>query len=638
MNLTKNSPIQSTLSCNFLSQTAATWFLNWLLFRGQVQNKRMVALWLIGVVLMRFLAGAGSEECESTSSANTGVELNAVDSTALACIKFANFNSGSNGAGINAYTTGENDENYVTVRQCTFEGNRAASGAGIHGRQVTFTIDKCIFKNCVATQDGGAIHLKVISPITVTGCEFTSCRATGKGGVVCVRNADDLPNLNKRTGETTFTGCTVSKCTANALGAALYLVGISGLNITGSKFNCAISEGSASTVVNYIEFNDTLEALTIENCVFNNTEGIEIESFMRLQGPDDAAPANSLEYVTCSFEGISATSEGGAGISGSGITLSVNNCNFTSLSCSSETGGVAISGTDLLTLTITDCLFEGISQGTAIGSVVASCPTVTMSGCTFTHDADTSAIVSIKLTSLTTATFKGCCFVGKTRDSAGLYVSLEGAQEAKATFTDTCFDLPKDQSISEGTVSITYTNEEEYTFEKCQCNPYEALKPTSEEELESSSEEDDQDGETSPSEEDGDGDATSSTDDGDEGDGDATSSTGDETGGKPGPGDNTDGEDPTNVPMIVGIVVGVVVVVAVVAVLLFFFVFRKRRNDDQTSDDVDDFGNETASSFAETVELSGETSTPAETNVNSLFQAAARHEFSDVFEEAKDDE
>ena len=226
--------------------------------------------------------------------------------------------------------------------------------------------------------------------------------------------------------------------------------------------------------------------------------------------------------------------------------------------------------------------------------------------------------MSIALTSLTSATFTDCCFAGKEGEETAAYVSLAGT--GTATFTKTCFDLAQEKSVSPGEIVCTY-DDEEYMFGKCTCNPYEPIKPeeTSDtEELGSSTDEEDPDVG-----------ASSASDEVD----DETSSSSDDGGSDP---DNSNKDDPTNVPMIAGIVVGVVVVIAIVAVLLFFFVFRKRRNNEKTSD-ADDFGDDTGSNIAETVELTGEADPAAATSVSPFFQEpGTRHDFSDVFEEANE--
>lgn len=606
---------------------------------------------LFTVVLFRLGAADWSENCAfSTTSSTELTSINGALSTTFSgwCVSAS---YAGNGGAFNLWNTDGADLT-VTLENCRFESCRAEGetngGGAVHTRQVKVIVTSCEFNRCFAGKNGGAIQVKVNTQVTVQQSVFRACTSTLNGGAVSVANdLDNMPDQPPHE-HITFTDCEFYDCgpkSGENKGSALWLSDISDLTFTGNIFDGVTDTTTSVVDVTFYELRES--ELLIEDCQFSQktqlTETVTTGFVL-------FANVKKIKYNNVSFTGISSSTGGGAGIVANTpvVSLTLEVCNFTRLSCAASSAGTAIVAGSLTDASFKTCTFDSCSVGTDGSIVSVSCHALTAEQLTFhrTNEQSTGIDLSVTLTTeLGSAEIRQCCFSGGS-DSLTAYVKLTGT--GSATFTDTCFDLEKDKSISVlESVSVTYADDQEdFIFGQCGCDPFEDARPTatSDEDPTTISEDEDDGGETSSATEDEDdgGETSSATEEEDQNnsaeEGDTNTAEGSDGNGDTGAGD--DGNGDSDVPKIVGGVIGGLVGVALVVGLIVFFVLRRRKRADTMSDSVGDDLDATGSSFAETVELSGETDSAANTNVSPLFQGAkdAMHnDFSDVFEEARSD-
>ncbi|MBL7796051.1 MAG: response regulator [Saprospiraceae bacterium] len=106
----------------------------------------------------------------------------------------------------------------LTIKNCTFENNRAKNGGAVHVfrlRRAGFIIEMtdCRFNNNHATDHGGAVsiqlnaadHIKKQSVVDIKNCLFAGNRSGGLGGAIC-QLSDPLTGVATNLQHCTFTG------------------------------------------------------------------------------------------------------------------------------------------------------------------------------------------------------------------------------------------------------------------------------------------------------------------------------------------------------------------------------------------------------------------------------------------------
>ena len=476
----------------------------------------------------------------------------------------------------------------MTFNNCTFEGIKSslAQGSGICPSDAftgKLSVEKCKFIS-VDCASGSAIYSVASCEIVISECDFDRC-VTSAGGAVYLSGFMTLSMSH--CDFMNYQG-TVQSLQVEASEATTKW-GLSNCHFTGHATSPTylLSIKGSSTVtgtMNYCEFRD--------NTISSN-------GMVELALP-----------VTCSggvFENNRITGDGSLLVCSAEFTWTGGEWSVPSGVCI-LTGNSPAPSISLVSITITIVAPEsGARVLAATSAIILSSQSATLSSCTVAAQAPLSAAL-VSYTGQGTITLQGNCFSGNP-DESSVYLNVESGS---VSFIGTCFDLAKDKSIATGEgVTVTFREgQEEFMFGNCTCNPFKPIDP-----------------DNPPIEV-----VTTSDEDGNDGDEFDSSSSSNQGGDK---GNGLGDPSPSKVPLIVGVVVAVVVVIAVVVTLLVLFVFRKRKRDEHTSDNVDEYPDETASSFAGTVELTGATEPVADTTPSPLYQG---HTSEDVFGDSMEED
>jgi hypothetical protein len=170
--------------------------------------------------------------------------------------------------------SGEN-LNGNTFTNCTFTGNSAALGGGIHNLSKNLTIDNCIFSENSADRGGGMYNTDA-NP-TLTNCTFYK------------NTADDGAGLFSTYGDPKITNCTFTANSAYWRGGGMY-------NIVGSLLlkNCIFTGNSADSGGG---MDNSFNSLVLNNCLFSGN------SAKHAAGIDNFN--NNLVLTNCTFAGNS---------------------------------------------------------------------------------------------------------------------------------------------------------------------------------------------------------------------------------------------------------------------------------------------------------------------------------------------
>ena len=254
----------------------------------------------------------------------------------------ANCNFGAN----SAVRYGGGVYNYLysnpTVTKCTFTGNWAAYGGGMHSKNSNPTLDDCTFYANSAEWDGGGMHNSYNQPI-LTNCAFIANRAYNGGGM---ENFIDC--------SPTVTNCTFSMNSADENGGGMHNEYHTNTTVTNSTFKENSGNGNGGGMWN------SMSNPTLLNCTFSG-------NLADFGGGITNLAESSPILTNCTFSGNSAAMGGGMDNSwDSGPILT--NCTFTGNRAQWSGGGMYNSQSRA---TLTNCTF---SQNFAddVGGVFAS--------------------------------------------------------------------------------------------------------------------------------------------------------------------------------------------------------------------------------------------------------------------------
>jgi hypothetical protein len=267
----------------------------------------------------------------------------------------------------------------VTIDGFTFRGGRSDSGGalflGASDAGFAATIRNCIFEDCVASGNGGAI-LSEGGSTNIWSCTFRLANTAQRGGAAYLDGTVSIQDC-------TFDGC-------RALlekGGAVYVRSPDPVSITGSAFtNNRVDESptandSGGGVYFEAPFPAVASAASIEGCRFEGnvaaTSGGAVFSL------------RSVDVRACTFTG-NRTNGGGLGgaayIVGEGVAELVSS-EFKGNSAFGA-GGLFLTGVG--SYTIAGCLFvDNVStsaDGTAGGGALYAAANTTVSGCTLVRN------------------------------------------------------------------------------------------------------------------------------------------------------------------------------------------------------------------------------------------------------------
>ena len=491
----------------------------------------------------------------------------------------------------------------ISIKSCKFSGTSTSNNfnAGLvqvpqQAFALSLSFEECQFTK-LKSQNGGAVHGSTLESLTLTNCDFSDVQASGYGGAVHTGSAKTV----------ILKGCTIESTTAFSGGAIFVSATTTSIEIQATTFDGNSYRNGA------LGFADEAKPeMTIKNCTFQNYASngnlasencifgmngvpltlqeiifINIEmasatgiasgvTSLTLAGCDftkvkltkpqqDDVSKNLIHLASggahtltnCTFTGCTVSGKGGivgsSEVSGaktlaetSAQSINVDGCEFTG--CSSEETPELSFTCDQLTITESTFQCAGTPQSSFIAisitgqskSTVSATFTMTGAQADFTHP-----LIDFHSIAQSETTFQNSEFTSKLDDDEKptvKYVSLQN--EGSVSFTeDVTFDVPRDSAVSQtgGGGEVHFPDE----------------KPVGPGESETASVEE-------PIEED-----TSTSDD---------LNPGEKT---PDSGDNSpssDGGDPSNTGLIVGVTVAVIVVVAAVIVGVIFLLRRRKRN------------------------------------------------------------
>lgn len=489
----------------------------------------------------------------------------------------------------------------ISIKSCKFSGSSTSNNFNnglVQVPQQTFALSLS-FEDCQFTtlksQKGGAVQGSTLESLTLTNCDFSGIVSSSEGGAVHTGSATNV----------ILKGCTIGSTTATFGGAIFVSTTTTSIEIQATTFDgnsyrngavCFANEAKPETMtIKNCTFQNyaTNSNPASENCIFKMSEvaltlqeiifiDIEMNSATGI-----ASGVTSLTLTGCDFTNVKLTKPEQDDVSknlihlASGGAHTLANCTFTDCAVSGKGGIVGsseVSGAKTMAETspaqsikVDGCEFTGCSSEDT-PELSFTCQQLTITGSTF-HCTGTSqsSFIAISITgeseSSVSATFTmagaKASFVHPLIDfhsstgsettfqnsefTANLdndeepdikYVSLQN--DGSVSFKeDVTFDVPRDSAVSQ-----TGSGDVHFPGEK-------PVDPGDSETVEEPIE-----GDTSPSDNLNPGEKT------------------------PDPGDTSpsEGGDPSNTGLIVGVTVGVIVVVAAVIVGVVFLLRRRKRN------------------------------------------------------------
>ena len=359
-------------------------------------------------------------DCKFSNSYSVGgsggtIESDALDVTISDCEfhgSYTNKDKGNGGA-INALagdsgkqdTTGwigtYNGECWLTVKNCLFDGCRAASngnGGAIVSSMWYVTIEDCKFVNN-QSKYGGAIRLTNSNAkwLHINGCTFENCSATGEGGGVsaavpeikveaseggtfldgtendgsthfidCIANRGGGIDNAKDDGTVTMENVNFTRCDARTSGGGAIYTQAKTLSITGdaNTFTDCTGWGPGGAV--YQNRSVTGSSVTLENCQFS---GCKADNGGNGGGMYASAVDLTISGDGNGFSGCTAAKAGGGLYHATAGTDSIENCAFENCTASAETGGGLYTVAQSLTITGENSRFIGCTAQTDGGGI-----------------------------------------------------------------------------------------------------------------------------------------------------------------------------------------------------------------------------------------------------------------------------
>jgi parallel beta-helix repeat protein/predicted outer membrane repeat protein len=258
-----------------------------------------------------------------------------------------------------------NDNSSPTVTRCTFSGNSAVFGGGMHNRNNSNpTVTNCSFNgNSASLIGGGMVNFFGSSP-TVTHCYFRGNTSDNDSGGIRNDAADTDPTVSH---------CTFSGNTASVGGA---MVNTSSSSPT--VINCFF-DGNTAMLDGGGMYNATGSNLIVASCTFVDNSAVSGGGMYNLV-------SSTPTVVNCIFSGNTVTGDGG----GMRNTLSsnplVNNCTFSGNTAILDGGGMSNDGASTNS-SVSNSIFWGNSDNGGMTdesaqihvSIGAETPTVTYS-------------------------------------------------------------------------------------------------------------------------------------------------------------------------------------------------------------------------------------------------------------------
>ena len=280
---------------------------------------------------------------------------------------------GANGAGTN-----------ITIKQCLFKENKAASSGGAIGIAVSgsLLLKNCTFERNMARNltgnnaSGGAIFSGDNSDMIVQQCLFKENTAAYSGGAI------HMIKTRASFGNCTFVGNSVKSHLQNGdFGGTICAIGTSYLTMRQCIFkqNTATNSGGAT----YIQKSESL----FESCIFerNKVRSLQLDTFGGAIGANGAS--TNITIKQCLFKENKAVGSGGAiGIAVSGSLL-LKNCTFLrnmarNLTGNNASGGAIFSG-DNSDMIVQQCLFKENTAAYSGGAIHMIKTRASFGNCTF---------------------------------------------------------------------------------------------------------------------------------------------------------------------------------------------------------------------------------------------------------------
>jgi len=201
------------------------------------------------------------------------------------------------------------------VRGCTFTGNSAANGGGLHCWASTPWIEDCDFLGNVAANSGGGLYaIPYGDSLTVTGCTFDGNSAWDGAGAYIGE------------GPLTMTGCAFTGNEASYWAGGLW-VSSSSAAVVGCTFTDNTADVAGALRVDGLQFGGFL------SCAFTGNESLYNAGAVMWQG-------GSGNVQECTFSGNTAGAAGGAVYVKDSLPL-VSGCTLSGNSSSTgQTGGI----------------------------------------------------------------------------------------------------------------------------------------------------------------------------------------------------------------------------------------------------------------------------------------------------------
>jgi hypothetical protein len=258
--------------------------------------------------------------------------------------------AGNIGSGLYNYGGGisNKDGSFPTLINCTFRGNSAQYGGGMHNRFSNVTLINCAF-NYNSARYGGAMYNYESNPI-VTNSVFNENSAFYAGGIY-IRGGS----------EATLTNCTFTGNFGDSVGGGIYNRGVATLTYCTFTANTGEYRGGGMN-------NEGTTTLT--NCTFNGNAA----STSNGNGGGMSALGGSSTLENCIFIGNSASFYGG-GVYCSSANQTVINCTFAENSVGRH--GRALATRSASQVQLTNCiLWDGGDEIFELGGFEPSTITV----------------------------------------------------------------------------------------------------------------------------------------------------------------------------------------------------------------------------------------------------------------------